>query len=131
MNLITNLTTDFNYYKHVSTDGDFKKVYGLYRELDTLINILSIRKKTYPGDPEYGSILYYFLFEPADAFTENDIRNEVQRICTQYLKKIRLSKLSVYRFSNLKGFQVYIELQRNEEIATAKLNVTENGMYTE
>lgn len=45
-----------------------------------LVNALNIRQGEKVGQPEYGTILWSFIFEPNDADTQFKIQNEIQRI---------------------------------------------------
>ena len=55
-----------DYTCKLSSSGEFKRISDLEAILNSWNNILLTPKRTYDHDPEYGSDLYKFVFEPSD-----------------------------------------------------------------
>ena len=102
---------DFNYGNIVKSYGDFVKYESIDRLVDTLINVFSTPRGTYPDDPEFGSILYKYCFDPADEVTVDNIREEVMDVVGEYGSNATINKLNVVYLSDNKGFIVEMTLQ--------------------
>ena len=122
---------DFNYYKVIGADGDFIKKYGIYREIDTLINVLKTRKGSYPGDPEFGSNLHLYQFDEVDEITRYNIENEIRDIVATYLKNVRLLNIDITPYKDLHGFQIEILLQYGEEKENVVFSVYKGTVIAE
>lgn len=60
-----------------SVNGDFKEVQGLETVIRSIINLLLIPKRTYPFDPEFGSKIFNFIFEPLDDIMLDSLKKEL------------------------------------------------------
>ena len=132
-NVSSNVTNrnDFNYYKVLGADGDFKKKYGLYREIDTLINVLSTPKGSYPGDPQFGSLLHTYMFDETDEITKMNIENEVRYIVETYLNNTTIQSLDITPYKDLQGFQLRIWLRYGEEVKEVPLSIYKGMIVAE
>lgn len=63
-----------------SVNGDFKEVQGLEAIIRSIINVLLIPRRTYPFDPDFGSVLFNYIFEPLDDITLESLENELNMI---------------------------------------------------
>ena len=61
----------------ISPSGDYTKIYDLDVILLSWLNILTTLKGTCDHDPEFGSNLYLFIFDPADSETQDAIKEEI------------------------------------------------------
>ena len=65
-----------DYIASISSRGDFQRIEDLNVILTSWNNILLTPRRTYVLDPEFGSDLYKYVFEPVDEVTIDSIRNE-------------------------------------------------------
>jgi len=61
----------------IAPKGDFKRVRDLNVILNSWNNILLTPRRTYLHDPEFGSDLYKYVFEPSDQISIEGIKTEV------------------------------------------------------
>ena len=66
-----------DYLSIIASIGDFKRIDDLNVIINSWNNILLTPRGTYLHDPEFGSDLYKYVFEPADADSVEGIKNEV------------------------------------------------------
>jgi phage baseplate assembly protein W len=92
----------------INSSGDFTKVYDLNAIILSWNNILITQKGTYDHDPEYGSNLYLYLFEPADDKTQQSIKDEIKNSLSVYDSRANIDDIAVNFLSNQKGFSVNI-----------------------
>jgi phage baseplate assembly protein W len=118
------LDNDFSFYKVIGADGDLKKVYGIDRVVDSIINYLSIPKGNYPGDPEYGSELYKFVWEPTDELTKEGIYQEIKDVAQLFSHNVKISNFNLYYISNNKGFVVSFDIVYMGDKKEVTLEVT-------
>ena len=66
-----------------NTQGQFKKftLTGFELIKRDLLNAFNIRQGQLPGRPEYGTVLWDYVFENQTQETERGILNEIQRVC--------------------------------------------------
>jgi phage baseplate assembly protein W len=72
-----------------------------------LLNAFNIRQGQLPGRPEYGTVIWDFLFEPQTAQTQNGIQAEVQRVAGGD-PRIFISDIQAYPQAN--GILIEIQL---------------------
>jgi len=110
-------------------------VYGKkFRMLDQqlviqdLINAFNIKKGTKVGQPEYGTTLWNFLFEPNTADIQFAIQNEVRRVCSLD-PRIILNSVTSYPKEN--GILIEVQLAVNpfkqEELLSVFFDATSNN----
>lgn len=97
-----------DYTPKLKSNGDFNKVFEIDAILISWNNILITPKGSMDHDPEFGSNLYKYLFEPADTLTRDGIENEIRACLGRYDNRASISKLQTYFYSNKKGFSVAI-----------------------
>ena len=66
-----------DYLSVIASIGDFKRISNLNVIINSWNNILLTPRGTYLHDPEFGSDLYKYVFEPADGSTVDGIKREV------------------------------------------------------
>ena len=75
-----------NIYKGFSTVGKIRPPYAISNEdvvKTDLLNELYTRRGERVMRPNYGTIVYDLLMNPLDDYIEQEIREEVARICTK------------------------------------------------
>jgi phage baseplate assembly protein W len=60
-----------------------------------LLHLLLTRKGQRLYNPEFGTRLLEYIYEPYDELTFNDIRNEIDTVVKRYLPQVRLNDLTV------------------------------------
>lgn len=93
-----------------NTQNQFKKFTLVDGELvkRDLLNAFNIIQGQLPGRPEYGTILWDFLFESQDQTTINAITREIQRVAGGD-PRIYLSDVSIYPQEN--GLLIEVQVQ--------------------
>jgi phage baseplate assembly protein W len=105
-----------DYTAKLTPSGEFQRVSDLYAILNSWNNILLTPKGSYDHDPEYGSILYKYIFDPADNQTMEAIRNEVKTCLITYDNRATITEIDVKFLKDKKGFAVNIFVDyQNEE----------------
>lgn len=97
-----------DYTCKLNPSGDFSKIYDINAILLSWNNILITQKGSYDHDPEFGSKLYSFIFEPADEATREGIKEEIIRSISTYDTRALIQKVTVDFLRNRKGFVVSI-----------------------
>jgi phage baseplate assembly protein W len=91
--------------------------------IQNFINALNIRLGTKVGQPNYGTRLWDFIFEPNAPNTRRDIENEIRRVANQD-PRMQLAELISYSYEN--GILIEIQvavLPFNQPIA-AKISLS-------
>jgi len=99
--------------KNQITDyGDFLEVYDIDVMIDALEKIFGIMLETYPFDPELGSNLFRYIWEPFDDITMENLENDVRNVMSQHIPGLKLRNLNIVT-SNDKSFilELYVEFQ--------------------
>lgn len=93
-----------------NTQGQFKKftLTGFPLIKRDLLNAFNIRQGQLPGRPEYGTILWEYLFEPQLEELQTQIVNEVQRVAGAD-PRIYISDVQMFPQAN--GILIELQLQ--------------------
>lgn len=95
--------------------GDFEEILGIDTVIENLRRMLLTPRGTYPFDPEFGSDIYKFIFEPADLVTKEEIEYEVSSLIS-YLRypKTKITYKVIF-FNDSKGFRLDFDIKYNGE----------------
>ena len=99
-----------DYIALISSRGDFQRIEDLNVILTSWNNILLTPRRTYILDPEFGSDLYKYVFEPADSVTMESIRYEVKTSIMNYDDRAKIMNISIIFLNNKKGYIVDCEV---------------------
>jgi len=110
-----------DYTPVIVQNGDFRKVIGINVLVRSIINLLRTPKGSYIFDPEYGTILNDLVFEPFDAITVSQIKQEVIAQIRYYDSRVNISKVDAIEFTNTKGYRLNIVIERDS--LTKKFNI--------
>ena len=110
----------------LSPSGDFSKLYDMDAILASWSNILITPRGSMDHDPEFGSDLYLYIFEPADSSTQDSIKDEIYRAITTYDDRANIDEIVVSFFKNKKGFNVSITANYEGDNSEMNLNMDEN-----
>jgi phage baseplate assembly protein W len=110
----------------LSPSGDFSKLFDMDAILVSWRNILITPRGSMDHDPEFGSDLYLYIFEPADSVTQDSIKNEIYRAITTYDDRANIDEITVSFLKNKKGFNASIIANYEGDNSEMNLNMDEN-----
>ena len=102
-----------DYIAIISSRGDFKRIEDLNVILTSWNNILLTPRRSYLLDPEFGSDLYKYVFDPVDDTTIESIRNEVIETIRFYDNRATITDVQVRIMENGKGYSLDIVADYN------------------
>jgi phage baseplate assembly protein W len=99
-----------DYLSTIASIGDFKRIQDLNVIINSWNNILLTPRGTYLHDPEFGSDLYKYVFEPSDSESVEGIKNEVIERITLYDDRALIEDVEVNISNNGKrvSLKIYI-----------------------
>jgi len=92
----------------ISPSGDFGRLSGIETIISSWDVILRTPEGSYDNDPEFGSNLMNFIFQPADDSTLDQIKSEITKKLSRYDDRAKIVNLNVNYLPNRKGFTVDI-----------------------
>jgi phage baseplate assembly protein W len=97
----------------IGSNGDFQKLMGLNAILKNIITDLRIENNTYFFDPEMGSGLHTYIFEPADITTQDEIEQRLRRILDYYKRNKLINNFDykIYFYKNNKGYKIDLNIE--------------------
>jgi len=107
-----------DYVPTVSSAGDFSKVTNIQVILNSWNNILLTPTRTYIANPEYGSNLYRYIFDPADGVTIEAIKDEIRYRLMLYDNRALLTNIEVSFMPDRHGFIVDIDMKYKNDTAS-------------
>jgi len=110
--------TLYDYLSVIAPQGDFKRIDKLNVILNSWNNILLTPRGTYLHDPEFGSDLYKYVFEPSDNISVEGIKNEVATRIAIYDDRATIDGIDVIVQSNGKRFNVILYVDYEGEKGT-------------
>lgn len=118
-----------DYTSSILSSGDFTRVLDINAILTSWNTILLTPKRSYQYDPEFGSDLYKMPFEPSDELTVEKIENEIISSLTTHDDRANIADVNITFLSNLKGFNIDVKVEYNEEEADLKLTIDESSFF--
>lgn len=119
----------FDFSAKISPSGDFTKLKNIDVILSSWNSILLTPVGTYPFDPEFGSRLYNFIFEPADSVTLREIENEIIAKLTRYDDRGKIIGITTKYLKDRKGFNINIEVNFGEVTGFVSATIDENVYF--
>ena len=119
-----------DYIPRISPIGDFQRVTDLGAILNSWNNILLTPLRTYTFDPEYGSELYKFVFEPYDRETIDAIMAEIENRVYRYDDRAEITEIQVFGLPGGKGFSINIFVDYEGQDGKLTLTVDEATYFT-
>ena len=113
----------------VSQSGDLKGLTGVDVIVRSLSRLLLIPQGTYVHDPEVGTSLYKYIFEPVDERTKTSIEQVVAHAIARYENRAKID-FEVLFFSNRKGFRINLFIEYDGRKKTVSVNVDESMLKT-
>lgn len=115
-----------DYLALIASTGDFKRVKDLNVILNSWNNILLTPRGTYLHDPEFGSDLYKYVFEPSDDESIEGIKNEIIDRITLYDDRATIEDVEVTISLDGKKvhLSIYVDYQGEKGILDVKFDDT-------
>lgn len=115
-----------DYLSVIASVGDFKRIDNINVILNSWNNILLTPRGTYLHDPEFGSDLYKYVFEPSDASTVEGIKREVVNRLTLYDDRAAIDDVQVTISNNGKriSLKIFVNYQGEEGTLDVKFDDT-------
>jgi phage baseplate assembly protein W len=115
-----------DYLSTIASIGDFKRIDNLNVIINSWNNILLTPRGTYLHDPEFGSDLYKYVFEPADASTTDGIKREVVDRIALYDNRASIDDIEVNISNNGKrvSIKIYVDYQGEKGTLDVKFDDT-------
>jgi len=120
-----------DYIAKINPSGDLQKVMDLQTILTSWNNILTTPLRTYNFDPDYGSELYKYIFDPADATTIQKIDNEVRYRLNAFDDRAIITDVKIEFISNKKGFNVTVFVKYERQQGQITSVITESLLFNE
>lgn len=106
--------------------GDFVRYEGIDAILTSWKKILTTTKRTSDHDPEYGTRLPEYIFQPHDNETKEKIIDEVRDSLMTFDNRAIIQKIDVVFSRNRKGFVLNIRVRYDEKEKDLKVDFNEN-----
>lgn len=105
-----------------NTQGQFKKFTLINQELirRDFLNSFNIQQGELPGRPEFGTVLWSYIFEPLTVETTQGVIREIQRMAG-YDARISITDIQI--FSQLNGILIEIEVAYVEGVDSEVLSL--------
>jgi len=117
------------YLPKINPAGDLQKVMDLQAVLTSWNNILTTPLRTYTFDPEYGSELYKYIFDPADISTLQKIDDEVRYRLPSFDDRAAITDVKVEFLPNKKGFNVTVLVKYERQYGQITSVITESVLF--
>jgi phage baseplate assembly protein W len=97
-------------FKFILSEGsfDFKTFDDINSVRNGLRNILTWRRGERIILPEFGNVLYLYLYEPMTAEVLNDIQREVRDMITRWEPRVRIESINIVPFPDQNEIQIQI-----------------------
>ena len=115
-----------DYLSIIASVGDFKRINDLNVIINSWNNILLTPRGTYLHDPEFGSDLYKYVFEPSDDATTEGIKREVIDRISLYDNRATIEDIEVNISNNGKrvSIKIYVDFQGEKGSLDVKFDDT-------
>jgi phage baseplate assembly protein W len=113
----------------IDSSGDFKRLENIDVVMRSIINIFLTPRGTYLMEPDYGSELYKYIFEPHDEITRNDIYNELTKSVKLFEDRAVIT-YDVFFMRNQDGFIVNIYVSFRGEKRKTTITIDESLLRT-
>ncbi len=115
-----------DYLSVVAAIGDFKRIDDINVIINSWNNILLTPRGTYLHDPEFGSDLYKYVFEPIDSATVDGIKREVVNRIAIYDDRAAIEDVEVTISTDGKriSIKIYVNYQGEKGTLDVKFDDT-------
>lgn len=116
----------YDYIPIISSSGDFTRISGINVILNSWNTILDTFIGSYDNDPEFGSNLYKYVFEPLDRKTEEDIIFNVKNQIMKFDNRAVIEDIQLSRNISDKSITIRVYVAYNGEFG--EITTTINGL---
>jgi len=116
----------FDITSKLSPSGDFERISDIEVILSSWNIILKTPIGTYDHDPDFGSNLVNYIFEPADKTTADLIKTEISNVLSRYDNRATLSNIDVQFLLDKKGFVISLDVMYKGNKEKLKIIINEN-----
>lgn len=113
----------------ITQSGDLKELSGVDVIIKSLSRLLLIPSGTYIHDPEIGTSLYKYIFEPVDERTKTSIEQVIAAAISRFENRAKID-FEVLFFSNKKGFRIDLFIEYDGKKKSVSINVDESMLKT-
>lgn len=117
-----------DYTSVISSSGDFSRINNVQAILNSWNNILLTQVRSYVANPEYGSNLYKFVFDPLDDDTIESIKDEIRYRLMLYDDRALLTNIDISYSMNGHGFVVDIDLEYKGETGFLSVSIDDRNI---
>jgi len=114
----------------IDFSGDFRKLYDIDVIIKSITNLFLISKETYFMDPNVGTNLYRYIFEPADIATKSQLEQEISVALSAYMYNDVDIEYDIVFFNNKKGFKINFEISYKGKKKTRSVTINEQLLTT-
>ena len=114
----------------ITPTGDFNRINDISVIINSWNNILLTPIRTYTFDPEYGSELYKYVFEPYDRRTVEAIKNEIYRRLSRWDDRAEITDIQIRALPGGKGFEINIFVEYEGQEEKMQLTLDEAAYFT-
>lgn len=119
------------YIAKINPTGDLQKVMDLQAVLTSWNNILTTPLRSYTFDPDFGSELYRYVFDPADLSTLQKIDDEVRYRLNLFDDRATITDVKTEFLPNKKGFNVTVFVKYERQYGQITSIITESLLFPE
>lgn len=123
---IGNVNKDVNYEDILLPSSELSRHEGISAIIKSWRNILRTPEGTADHDPEYGTKLSRYIFEPADEETVTKIKDEIRNKLMRYDDRASISSINVFPLNSRKGYTISIRVRYKGEENDLTVDVDES-----
>lgn len=118
-----------DYSAKLSPRGDFTRLTGINVILASWNAILSTPHRTMDHDPEFGSGIYKYVFEPEDDQTTETLIDEIKTSLARYDDRAIIKNVAVTYLQNNKGFTINITFKYEADETEMSLTIDQSSYF--
>ena len=110
----------------ISNQGDFTQIKNIDVILRSLMNLIMTVKGTYLFDPEYGTNIVKYIFEPVDEITKDSILQDISASVSRYEGRSSSTFDIKFLKGDIKGFVLDVNVSYQGEKKEISIRVDES-----
>ncbi len=116
--------------RYISTfapNGDFNHYLDENAIIDSVLTYISISYGSYLFNPEIGTDLKFYIYQPLANSTITSLKNELESIISEFVSNVSVSNLSIVQQTST-SLTINITLSINNFYKDVTLNINENNI---
>lgn len=116
--------------RYISTfapNGDFNHYLDENAIIDSVLTYISISYGSYLFNPEIGTDLRFYIYQPLANSTITSLKNELESIISEFVSNVSVSNLSIVQQTST-SLTINITLSINNFYKDVTLNINENNI---